>query len=414
MYGAARRRDGSASLLFDPGTEWTIPLYSCASASKASIKTVLFRYNETAGLKSLDVADIQPKVYVTDNDKPLWAVENLKLKLQDVNPIWGLTSPEHENKPYVSTTRQEHLYLPGIAPSDFGSRGSVSPTEPNQNLAGVDFYQRIMALVYWQDGSDYGSLRLPDYTGHTNFAMFNRWQDLSRNATSAASIVNLIWTDLSANAVVGTRGQLPSSPLQNLAKRDDPATIVKVPITVYTRRIRFHVYYGIPAFFVLALSAFVALTALVFLLLGRASPSRMRYYLNHTSAGRILTTFLYTNDCAPDAPRADWIRAVGRKRIDLGGLYPRGTDATLGQPLISGSASMNPPATPAEESHVYGKMDEGGISMNNLSSPQHYSPVAHGGSAGGPAPGYYGQVPSHGYPYVTSGEEGVDTQGRYT
>ena len=63
VYGAARRKDGSASVLFDPGTEWTVPLYSCASASKALIKTVQFRYNGTEGLRSLDILDIKPKSY---------------------------------------------------------------------------------------------------------------------------------------------------------------------------------------------------------------------------------------------------------------------------------------------------------------------------------------------------------------
>lgn len=257
-----------------------------------------------------------------------------------------------------------------------------------------------MALTYWTDGEAYGSLRLPDYTGRTNLAMYNRWQELSRNASTAAKIVNLIWTDISADAVVGTRSQLPLEPLQNLAKRDEPTTTIKVPITVYTRQVRFHIYYGIPAFLVLTLFAIVSLTAIVFMLLGRTSPSRMRKFLDQTSAGRILTMFLYTNDCAPGAPRADWIRAVGRKRIDLGGQYPRGTDATLGQPLNSGFASAGFPASPVGPT-AYGELDEAAISLNNL-PPQEYSPVGHGG--GGTAPSYYGQAPQESYTYVAPGE----------
>lgn len=77
VYGAAKLNDGSESLEFDPGTAWSMPLYSCASAARASIKNVSFKYNGTAGLQSLKVVDIKPKTYAKDDEKPLWAVEKL-------------------------------------------------------------------------------------------------------------------------------------------------------------------------------------------------------------------------------------------------------------------------------------------------------------------------------------------------
>jgi len=334
------------------------------------------------------------------------------MQLEVVNPVWGVTLPEHSNHPNISTARQEYLYLPGIAPMDFeGTSVFATPTQSHQNLAGVDFYSRIMAVAYslGQGGGLVSSWGIPDYSGRTNMAMYNRWQELSRNTTAAAKILNLIWTDISANAVVGTRSQLPSEPLQNLVKRDGPATIAQVPITVYTRRIRFHFYYGIPAFLVLVLLAIVVVAALGFLAIGRTSLLRMRTYLNSTSAGRILTTLLYTNDCSPNASRAEWIRAVGRKRIDLGGLHPRSKDATLGQPLVSGSASTGFPPSPVG-STGYGKLDEAGISLNHLPSPQSYSPVVHGGGGGGEAASYYHQRPQD-YVYVKSGGRGLTGQG---
>lgn len=379
LYGAARRRDGSSSLLFDPGTEWTIPMYSCASASKASIKTVSFQYNGTAGLQSLKIADIQPKVYEKEEDQPLWAVERLEMRLQDLNPVWGITLPEHDGHPNISTARQPHLYLPGLADPFV-----ELPTVGSQNLAGVDFYSNIMGLTYSQDEAGSGvGFALPDYTGRSNLAMYRKWQELSRTITGAATIINLIWTDFSANAVVGTKSQLPAEALQNLAKRDEPTATVQVPITVYTRRIHFKLLYGIPAFLVLCLVSLVALVALILLLMGRATPAAMRRYLDQTSAGRIFTTFLYSNDCPPGAPRANWVRLVGKKRVNVSGQYPNGSDAVSGVALTSGytAPSIN---SPGADNIAYGKLDDGAISMHSLPSPQPYSPVQ-----GGAAQSYY-------------------------
>ncbi|KAF2477234.1 uncharacterized protein BDR25DRAFT_165332, partial [Lindgomyces ingoldianus] len=284
MYGAARRKDGTASLFFDPGSEWTMPLYSCASASKVSIKTVQFVYNGTAGLQSLKILDIKPKTYTKDEDKPLWAVENLKMRLQDVNPIWGITTPEHANHPNISTARQEYLYLPGMT-----DLLAASPTKASQNLAGVDFYSNVMGVAYeMTDVSNNGYYGIPDYTGKSNLAMYVKWQELSRNASAAAKIINLMWTDIAANAVVGTKSQLPSESLHNLGKRAGAKATALVPVTIYTRRIRFHPAYGVPAFLVLALCALVVFMSFGLMLLGRATPSAMRRNLNQTSAGRIL------------------------------------------------------------------------------------------------------------------------------
>lgn len=408
IYGAARRRDGSASLLFDPGTEWTVPMYSCASASKALIKTVSFRYNGTEGLKSLEILEMKPKVYASQEDMPLWAVENLSLKLRDANPVWGITLPEHANHPNISTARQEYLYLPGLSP-----QGAGVPTNVGEFLAGVDFYSTSMSVAYSMEDIDSNSFYgIPDYTGKSNLAMYKRWQEDSRNTTTAAQIINLIWTDISANAVVGTKSQVQSEALQNLEKRGEPQTTAQVPVTIYTRRVRFHLRYGIPAFFVLILSGLLALIGLCFILIGRATPTSMRRYLDQTSAGRLLTTFLYTNDCPPGTSRENWVRLVGQKRVNLGGLYPRAIDSTTGVPLSTGNAvGLGSSSTPG--SLAYGKVDDAAISLNSLHSPQPYSPVGGGGAA----QSYYndGEVTGNSpYTYVPPGSGMLNPHLGYT
>src|SRR5271155_4000601 len=92
MYGAPRRHDGSASLIFDPGSSWTIPMYSCISATKALVKTVSFRFNGSDDLSGLTVTSLTDKVYPNDTSKPLWGVEDTQMALADVKPLWGLVA----------------------------------------------------------------------------------------------------------------------------------------------------------------------------------------------------------------------------------------------------------------------------------------------------------------------------------
>jgi hypothetical protein len=105
VFGAARRMDGSESLIFEPETWWTQPLYSCASATKAVIKTVRFKYNVTSqnDLKDIKILNVTYKVYRNDDEKPLWGVENADMTLRSMVPLWGLISPEHENAVNLST-----------------------------------------------------------------------------------------------------------------------------------------------------------------------------------------------------------------------------------------------------------------------------------------------------------------------
>lgn len=81
-------------------------IYTCASAVKATVKTVSFTYNGT-GIDSLTVVRAEPKLY--SNQQPLWGVENLdnKRNVSEVKLLWGLVSDEYENHPNISTVRQE-------------------------------------------------------------------------------------------------------------------------------------------------------------------------------------------------------------------------------------------------------------------------------------------------------------------
>lgn len=103
----------------DPGSNWSIPLYSCASGVKATIKTVSFKFNGSDDLSGLSVTKIQAKEYTENSSKPLWGVENSELPLRDARPLWGLVSSDAASKLGLSTLRKEHLWLPGTGDMGF-------------------------------------------------------------------------------------------------------------------------------------------------------------------------------------------------------------------------------------------------------------------------------------------------------
>jgi hypothetical protein len=318
MYGAPRRQDGSASLLFDPGSSWTVPMYSCISATKAMIKTVSFRFNGSDDLSGLTVTGLTDKVYPNDTSKPLWGVEHTEMALADVKPLWGLVAPHSQGNVSLSTLRKESLWLPGYSGLSEGPS-----TTGYQNLPGVDFHSDALTAAY---DVGYGLNRMVDYSGQSNLAIYRLWQDLSRTPTTAAKILNLIWTDVAANSVVGTK----SMEAHHEAKRKRDNNVATsdsntVPVTVYQRRIKYHLPYAIPAFIVLFSTTCIFLLTSCIVLFGHAGPSKMRKYLNETSAGRILTAHLYMGvadgdrDVGSERSASKWINAVGRKRITLGG-----------------------------------------------------------------------------------------------
>lgn len=310
LYGAPRREDGSLSLLFDPGSSWTLPMYSCISTAKASIKTVSFRFNGSDDVSGLSVTNVQDKTYPDEASKPLWGVEHYDLNLTDVVPLWGLVTPESAATLNLSTLRKESLYLPG-----YGS--ALGGGMLTQNLPGQDFASQALSKVFSIPAiSATGDI---DYSGSSNLAMYRLWQDLSRNATSAGRILSLIWTDIAANMVLGTRGLHPADDTP-LRKRDaSPAAGTDTPtITTYERRVRYRYAYGIPAFLTLLVTASILLTTSGLMLFGSAGPSHMRLFLDHTSAGRFLTAQQAGYGQAIPVETKAWVSSVGRQRFTLG------------------------------------------------------------------------------------------------
>jgi len=275
------------------------------------IKTATFRFNGSEEtLDSLTVTDLTDKVYPDAESTPLWGVENAEMKLREGGPLWGMVTEEAAKKLNLSTIRKSSLYLPGLG-------SSVSDVGGSQNMPALDFHRGALAVAYEVSDST-ASSEYENYSGRSNLAMYRLWQQLSNNTLDAAKILNLIWTDVAANSVVGTK----SIGNDTAQAQDGPNGVPAV--TFYERRIRFHYPYGIPAFLTLLMTLLVLGIATLFSIFGTARSSHMRTYLNETSTGRLLTPVVVPGTHGPvlrterDIPAHQWARGPGGRQVTLG------------------------------------------------------------------------------------------------
>ena len=316
MHGVPQRQDGGSNLIFESGSRWSQPLYSCATTAKATVKTVSFSFNGTdENLNNLNITNIKNKVYPDEKSKPLWGVENTgnAYNLDQMKLVWGIVSPPYENNPNVSTVRQESLYLPG-----WGSLGATMYRLDSSNLPASDFYAGAIGEGYQVGLANTVTM---DYSGDSNMAMWVRWQQLSSSPQTATKIPNLIFTDFAAGGVVGTKGVLGP---RNAGSQN----AVTLPVTPTHLKIRYHWLFGIPAFMAAVGILLATAVAFVVLIFGHGSISKMRAHLHQTSAGRIFTTFLYPTPGGMTMSSRDWIRQMGTRGVDLSGDYPLASGVT--------------------------------------------------------------------------------------
>ncbi len=324
VFGAARRRDGTETLIFEPGKWYVQPVYSCASATKATIKTVDFRYNATQEtghtLKALSVLNVTPKRYKDNASMPIWGVETVNYDLSGLSQLWGIIDPEQEHAVNLSTIRSPDVYLPGYS-------GSLSNSPRGRdNVPGANGPRNVLYAIYQTSGLS--SSGLPDYTGTLNYAMLAKWREYSKSHETMARVMNLMWTDLAANYLIGTRSWnrasdwLPPNLQDPKYKKRQAVSIadedgqIRVPVQVYQRKIRYHWYFAIPALASLLLVALIVVGAFLLMVFGRGTPSRIDHYLVHLSSGRLLGSMQYPSE-DKDAPTIEWIIKVGRKQSDL-------------------------------------------------------------------------------------------------
>ncbi|KAM0292741.1 hypothetical protein ACHAPM_011745, partial [Fusarium culmorum] len=134
IRGTPQRVDGGPENVFDDKSKWSSSLYACASAVKATVKSVTFFYNGTdTRSDNLVVKEIKEKEYASEDDMPLWGVEDSPLELEVFQPIWGIVDPAYDKFQNISTVRAKSLYLLGSGSSS-QVRWELDPGFVHKNL----------------------------------------------------------------------------------------------------------------------------------------------------------------------------------------------------------------------------------------------------------------------------------------
>lgn len=290
VVGALVNMDtGSPNTRFDPGSNWTAPLFACSTSIRAFVMDVTFFMNGTSKFDSLEVRSATPRKYESNSTIPLWAVENtLGLNVSDVQPIWGLVDNSYEFDPRLWTIRREYMYLPA------GSAGMTLGSISNSDSLACGGPLSILDLLYGlSDLSD----DFPDYTGKLNLPLKRKWQGLSQTPTGISNMMGLIWTDMTANYITSARSQLNAmfeTPLTNVARASlNIPRSRAVEIQTYSRVIRYRLPYAIAGIIFLALYIIVLAAALLMCITRRSTAHLLRTMLNQTSVGRAVTLERY-------------------------------------------------------------------------------------------------------------------------
>jgi hypothetical protein len=287
-------------------------LYSCATATKASIKTVEFTFNGTGTFEDLIVKTIKNKIYPAVEQKPIWGVEVSGQTFGSSNPLWGIVDPSLHNSPNVSTIQQDHLWLPGF------SGGRPDLVSARENLPGNYFYRGLGFLIY--QNMRFGAINpTNDYTGEQNYAMHMKWWELTANSSAAGKILDLIWTDLAMNSLIGTRGWMNSNSVARFAGNQTGSlgSSMTVPVFFYSRRLQYRYVYMIPAIVLLVSFAILVLTVIILMVVGKTGIGNMNQFLDQISLGRNLTALLYPDVASQALDRSTWIELYGRKLVTL-------------------------------------------------------------------------------------------------
>ncbi|AEO62135.1 hypothetical protein MYCTH_2313151 [Thermothelomyces thermophilus ATCC 42464] len=452
VIGPPRRVDGGPQGIFDRGSKWTTPMYSCATAVRAIIKTVHFSTDiasdptlrpvgRNRGLVALRVTNITAKKYPTRESYPLWGVEDTGRPLGEVAPIWGLVSPAYQDAgfPNLTVVKQPWLYLLGVGNDDLVYAKNLNPSSVvpsgSQNLPGAEFPFAAANTIY---DDMYGLSRTEwpfDLSGRSDMAVFTRWQELAATPEGTAKLINLLWTDVAASAVVGTKGIMPpassssTSPSSSLTRRSplqqqqggteseeqkeqqqqqqqqqqQPVPVIHVwPIVPLTR---YHPAYGIPAFVLLVVLVALTAGALAAWWTKTSTVGKLRMRLQQLSAGRIFTAVLYPGESDFRMPPKQWSQVSGPKTVKF-------ADGEGGEAEAAAAAGATAAAEAAEaadgeeqQAAVRDVQTPGVITVSSVGDEskveyvEEMRPIRHDPYGGGQQHGGYIALASVGYGY---------------
>ncbi|KAK5072463.1 hypothetical protein LTR64_005065 [Lithohypha guttulata] len=308
-----------------PNSTWERPIYVCSGATKAKIKTVTFRYNATIdnSLAGLYIKSIKDKTYTNSVSAPIWGFETPQpqFNISDINPLWGIIDPARVKTPNLTTLQAPSFYIPHSSTSAVG-------TTPDLSYQNGDNVPMIRTPPDLWSATLYSSVTGPAYSGKGDQDLQMLWRELSRNSTGIEKMLRLIWVDLAANYLVGTKGhhttkhQQPVSYSANSKRQASGGQSGQAtfPVHVLEHHIRYHWIYAIPALTCVSIVSGILLFALVSMMCGRGTITRLKYYLYAITSGRVMAAFVYPNEGGMDHRQAEtniWIQEVAHKPVQI-------------------------------------------------------------------------------------------------
>ncbi|KAH8170045.1 hypothetical protein LIA77_10589 [Sarocladium implicatum] len=307
VRGVPRRVDDGPGTIFEDGSKWSAPLYSCASAIRATIRTVTFTHNGTRGsLEDLHIEEIKDKEYDSDSDTPLWGVEQWGYRLAGIDPVWGLVDPVFEGYPNVETFRAPSFYFLGSGMPD----AFAQPLEDGKSLMNLPgAIAPVTALHTLTHPSP--SLAGEDSGARSSMSLWLRYKELTSSEETMPTLFKVLWTDLAASAMVGSKGVLgPGN-----ADAENGATVDIFPVV---RRVKYHYIFAIPALMAALCLAVILLLLLASLLMGKSSVKIMDERLKQTSMGRVLTSLFYPEASSLSMSSKEWTDMNSKKPLFMG------------------------------------------------------------------------------------------------
>jgi len=274
---------------------------------------VSFLANGTASLSNLIVTKLKPRTYASNATTPLWAVEDTGMNISDISPFWSIVDDKYEHWPGLRTKRRNRLYLPAGASTD----GLLDPPSAH---AGAAAPQAVLATTYSAVTMGISSVvSVLDYSGSKNYPLFLKWQKLSESPETSSTIPNLIWTDMMANYVMGTRSTIGQSPRAKAAASSSQLQPQRAIVRVhrFERTVRYDLRYAVPAFIFLALYVFFIVSSFLLWIFRRAGVHFLHTLLNQTSTGRAVTVERYGGEACATIGTRSWIMQYGSEDVGI-------------------------------------------------------------------------------------------------
>ncbi|KAF7557985.1 hypothetical protein G7Z17_g225 [Cylindrodendrum hubeiense] len=309
IRGVPKRLDDGPGAIFEDGSKWSSPLYTCASAVKATIKTVTFFYNGTQEtLDNLVIQKIEDKKYRDEKDMPLWGIEDWFYTLDQMQPIWGILNPALEDFQNISTIRAPSFYMVGSG--EGGAAQILDTQQPLMNTPGsIVPIGAMQTIATYSSSMDFTVLPF-DFTAKNSLSLWMKWKTLSSSADTVSSIMKLLWTDMASSAIVGTKGVLG-------AGNDDPDDAASINVLPVVHRVKYRWAFGIPAFMVLLCMGIIFLLTAASVVTGQSSVSALGHRLKQVAAGRVLTTIFHPDSSNFVMSPSNWSKINGGKVMEM-------------------------------------------------------------------------------------------------